>query len=181
MAAGVLGTVAALVVALSGKLVVGAALFCLVGMTAAVAIADVTIDACIARNSIEFRSLAPDMQSLCGFCTSVGALVGYSTSGLFVHHLGAQVCSLSLSPNVLTTASRIVMLPLIRQTYRQGLLQNFSSAVTKNVEKTSIYKTPYNINIFLWIDNLLGLSFFSFISYSLIDLSEFSFTLETHD
>lgn len=90
VAAGVLGTVAALVVALSGKLVVGAALFCLVGMTAAVAIADVTIDACIARNSIEFRTLAPDMQSLCGLCTSVGALVGYSTSGLFVHHLGAQ-------------------------------------------------------------------------------------------
>ncbi|KAI8547661.1 hypothetical protein RHMOL_Rhmol07G0213200 [Rhododendron molle] len=88
--AGVLGTVAALVVALSGKLAVGVALVCLVGITAAVAIADVTIDACIARNSIEFRSLAPDMQSLCGFCTSVGALVGYSTSGLFIHHLGAQ-------------------------------------------------------------------------------------------
>lgn len=97
MVAGVLGTVAALVVALSGELAVGVALVCLVGITAAMAIADVTIDACIARNSIEFRSLAPDMQSLCGFCTSVGALVGYSTSGLFIHHLGAQVCfSLSL-------------------------------------------------------------------------------------
>ncbi|GMP83791.1 hypothetical protein CsSME_00037582 [Camellia sinensis var. sinensis] len=69
---------------------VAVALVCLIGITGGVAIADVTIDACIARNSIEIKSLAPDMQSLCGFCSSVGALVGYSTSGLFVHHLGAQ-------------------------------------------------------------------------------------------
>ncbi|KAL0407864.1 UNVERIFIED_CONTAM: putative folate-biopterin transporter 6 [Sesamum radiatum] len=61
------------------------------GVAAGVAIADVTIDACIARNSIEIRSLAADMQSLCGFCSSAGALLGYSTSGFFVHHLGAQV------------------------------------------------------------------------------------------
>ncbi|KAI7998149.1 putative folate-biopterin transporter 6 [Camellia lanceoleosa] len=88
--AGVLGTVSALVVALGGKLEVAVALVCLIGITGGVAIADVTIDACIARNSIEIKSLAPDMQSLCGFCSSVGALVGYSTSGLFVHHLGAQ-------------------------------------------------------------------------------------------
>ncbi|KAA8521714.1 hypothetical protein F0562_012387 [Nyssa sinensis] len=84
------GIVSALVVAVSGKLAIAVALACLIGITAGVAIADVTIDACIARNSIEIRSLAPDMQSLCGFCSSVGALVGYSTSGFFVHHLGAQ-------------------------------------------------------------------------------------------
>ena len=72
-----------------------------------VAVADVTIDICVARNSIEVTELVPDMQSLCGFCSSVGALVGFSTSGFFVHHLGPQVCSLSLSlpSNVLTTAS----------------------------------------------------------------------------
>lgn len=96
--AGVVGTGAALVVALGGSLGVAAALVCLVGVTAGVAIADVTIDACVARNSIEVRELAPDMQSLCGFCSSVGALVGFSTSGFFVHHLGPQVCSLSLFP-----------------------------------------------------------------------------------
>ncbi|OAY71867.1 putative folate-biopterin transporter 6, partial [Ananas comosus] len=74
----------------AGGLPAVAALVCLVGMTAAVAIADVTIDACIARNSIEKPSLAPDMQSLSGFVSSLGALVGYSTSGIFVHKLGAQ-------------------------------------------------------------------------------------------
>lgn len=89
--AGVLGCISALMVALLGKLPAAVALSCLIGVTAGVAIADVTIDACIARNSIEMRSLAPDMQSLCGFCSSVGALVGYLSSGFFVHHLGPQV------------------------------------------------------------------------------------------
>lgn len=91
IAAGVLGGGSALMVGLLGKLPNAVALSCLIGMTAGVAIADVTIDACIARNSIEMRSLAPDMQSLCGFCSSAGALLGYSTSGFLVHHLGPQV------------------------------------------------------------------------------------------
>lgn len=90
VAAGVIGTVSAAVVAISGNLPVAVALGCLIGITAGVAIADVTIDACIARNSIEIRSLAADMQSFSGFCSSAGALLGYSSSGFFVHHLGAQ-------------------------------------------------------------------------------------------
>ncbi|MBA0622524.1 hypothetical protein Godav_008057 [Gossypium davidsonii] len=88
--AGVLGGVSALMVALIGNLPAALALSCFIGIAAGMAIADVTIDACIATNSIEVRSLAPDMQSLCGFCSSAGALIGYSTSGFFVHHLGAQ-------------------------------------------------------------------------------------------
>lgn len=88
--AGILGAVSALVVALSGKISAAFALLFLIGITAAMAIADVTIDACIARKSIEIKSLAPDMQSLCGICSSAGALVGYSTSGFFVHRLGPQ-------------------------------------------------------------------------------------------
>jgi hypothetical protein len=43
---------------------------------------------CVAPTSL---ALAPDMQSLCAFSSFLGALVGYATSGLFVHHLGAQV------------------------------------------------------------------------------------------
>lgn len=91
MLAGLTGIISALMVALSDSLAAAVALTCLIGVMASVAIADVTIDACIARNSIEIRSLASDLQSLCGFCSSAGALVGYSTSGFFVHHLGAQV------------------------------------------------------------------------------------------
>lgn len=101
MAAGVVGLVSALTLALTGKLSVAVALGCMVGITACIAIADVTIDACIARNSIEIRALAADMQSLCGVCSSAGALIGYSVSGFFVHHLEPQVscdhnCHLSL-------------------------------------------------------------------------------------
>ena len=88
--AGVLGCVSALMIALLGKVPIAVALSCLIGITAGVAIADVTIDACIAKKSIEIRVLAPDMQSLCGFCSSLGALIGYSSSGFFVHHLGPQ-------------------------------------------------------------------------------------------
>ncbi|KAK6927658.1 Biopterin transporter family [Dillenia turbinata] len=87
--AGIMGLVSALI-ASSLKLQVGLALACLMGVVAGVAIADVIIDACIAKSSIENRALAADLQSLCGFCTSVGALVGYSTSGLFVHKLGPK-------------------------------------------------------------------------------------------
>ncbi|KAJ0431899.1 putative MFS transporter superfamily, biopterin transporter family [Helianthus annuus] len=90
--AGVVGMVAATTVAEGGvRLGVAAALWCLIAVAAGMAMADVTIDACIARNSIEMKELAPDMQSLCGVCSSAGALVGYATSGFFVHHLGPQI------------------------------------------------------------------------------------------
>lgn len=91
MNAGMIGSGTSIIIATHEKLSIPAALVCLVGMVAAVAIADVTIDACIARNSIEKPELAADMQSLCGFVSSIGALVGYSTSGIFVHKLGPQV------------------------------------------------------------------------------------------
>lgn len=90
--AGVVGVVAATMVAEGGARVgVATALWCLIAIAAGMAMADVTIDACIARNSIELKELAPDMQSLCGVCSSAGALIGFATSGFFIHHLGPQV------------------------------------------------------------------------------------------
>jgi hypothetical protein len=83
--------VSASIVALGGNIAAAAALMCFLGVSASLAIADVTIDACIARNSIEVPGLAPDLQSLCGFCSSSGALLGFLVSGFFVHHLGPQV------------------------------------------------------------------------------------------
>ena len=56
-----------------------------------VAIADVTIDACAAKNSIRYPLLAADIQSLCGMSSSIGSLLGFSTSGVAIHLLGAQV------------------------------------------------------------------------------------------
>ncbi|KAK1289543.1 putative folate-biopterin transporter 6 [Acorus calamus] len=88
---GAVGTVAALVLATHAGLTVAAALVCMVGITGAMAVADVTIDACVAANSVEKPALAADMQSLCMFSSSAGALAGYSSSGLLVRLLGAQV------------------------------------------------------------------------------------------
>lgn len=90
--AGFIGLVAATIVSEGGTRVgIPTALWCLIAISTGMAIADVTIDACIARNSIEMKALAPDMQSLCGVCSSTGALIGFATSGFFIHHLGAQV------------------------------------------------------------------------------------------
>nr|XP_043608492.1 probable folate-biopterin transporter 6 [Erigeron canadensis] len=90
--AGVVGVVAATIVAEGGARVgIATALWCLIAISAGMAMADVTIDACIARNSIELKSLAPDMQSLCGVCSSAGALTGFATSGFFIHHIGPQI------------------------------------------------------------------------------------------
>ena len=68
--------------------------FALMWMTlssAAMAIADVTIDACTAYNSIKHPSLASDMQSLCSLSSSIGALLGFFMSGILVHLVGSKV------------------------------------------------------------------------------------------
>ena len=92
--AGVIGAVSSAVLAGAWKLPAAGAVVCMVGIAAGMAIANVTIDACVAKNSIEERELAADLQSLCQFCLSVGALLGYSASGFLVHRLGAQVRSI---------------------------------------------------------------------------------------
>ncbi|CAL0323153.1 unnamed protein product [Lupinus luteus] len=101
---GLIGTLSAFLLALSPHLHVAPALLCFIGVSASLAIADVTIDACIARSSIEVREVASDLQTLCGLCSSLGALIGFLLSGFFLHHLGPQrsLSLLALSP-VFTT------------------------------------------------------------------------------
>ncbi|EEC79107.1 hypothetical protein OsI_19740 [Oryza sativa Indica Group] len=66
------------------------AILALTAQSAGAAVADVTVDALVAQNSITHQPLAADMQSLCGFSSSVGALLGFSISGLLVHSIGSQ-------------------------------------------------------------------------------------------
>lgn len=94
---GFLGVISMLSLALHKKMHLVLALLSLMTGSAGVAIADVTIDACVAQNSISHPSLAGDMQSLCGLSSSIGALVGYSLSGFLVHFVGPKV-SFSMSP-----------------------------------------------------------------------------------
>ncbi|KAK8919348.1 putative folate-biopterin transporter 2 [Platanthera zijinensis] len=88
---GLLGVASLLTLSLHSKLHIFFALLAMTSASASVAIADVTIDACVAQNSIAKPSLAPDMQSLCGLCSSIGALLGFSISGILVHAIGSQV------------------------------------------------------------------------------------------
>lgn len=74
------------------------AMLSLMAGSAGVAIADVTIDACVTENSISHPSLAGDMQSLCGVSSSIGALIGFAISGFLVHLIGPKVC---FKPNFL--------------------------------------------------------------------------------
>lgn len=84
-----------LLLALHEKLHLVLALLSLTAGSAGVAIADVTIDACVAQNSIKHPSLAADMQSLCALSSSIGALVGFFISGIFVHLIGPKVILVS--------------------------------------------------------------------------------------
>lgn len=80
-----------LFLSLHKKLHIVLALLSLTAGSAGVAIADVTVDACVAQNSGSHPSLAADMQSLCSLSSSIGSLIGFSLSGIFVHLIGPKV------------------------------------------------------------------------------------------
>ncbi|KDO67414.1 hypothetical protein CISIN_1g037870mg [Citrus sinensis] len=137
--AGVAGCVSALMFSLLGKLPIAIALACSVGISAGIAIADVVIDACIARNSIEIRALAPDMQSLCGFCSAAGSLIGYAVSGFSVNHLGPQgALGVLAIPPVL-----LIVLGFVIYETRSANIRSEKKKVMENVEFTTkgMYKS----------------------------------------
>ncbi|PIN17902.1 hypothetical protein CDL12_09428 [Handroanthus impetiginosus] len=88
--AGSLGVVTMLFVSLHKELHIVLALLSLTAASASVAIADVTVDACVAQKSGSYPSLAADMQSLCALSATIGSLVGFSFSGIIVHLIGPQ-------------------------------------------------------------------------------------------
>ncbi|PAN25413.1 hypothetical protein PAHAL_4G299300 [Panicum hallii] len=108
--AGFIGVIAMLIISLHSKLHALFALLALMAGSASVAIADVTIDACVAENSILYPHLAADMISLNGFCSSVGGLIGFSISGFLVHAIGAQgALGLLTIPSALVILSGMVL------------------------------------------------------------------------
>ncbi|EOY29308.1 Major facilitator superfamily protein isoform 3 [Theobroma cacao] len=99
-----------LLISLHSKLHLVFALMALTAGSAGVAIADVTVDACVAQNSISHPSLAADMQSLCALTSATGALVGFSISGVFVHLIGPKgVFGLLTIPAALVFSVGIVL------------------------------------------------------------------------
>ncbi|XP_020876680.1 probable folate-biopterin transporter 2 isoform X2 [Arabidopsis lyrata subsp. lyrata] len=85
--AGVFGVVSLLFISLHSNLHLYLALLWMTISSAAMAIADLTIDACTAYNSIKHPSLASDMQTL---ISSIGALLGFFMSGILVHLVGSK-------------------------------------------------------------------------------------------
>ncbi|CAH8357452.1 unnamed protein product [Eruca vesicaria subsp. sativa] len=159
--AGVLGLVSAIAVAVLGKLPAVLALSCLLGVSAAMAIADVVIDACIATNSINIRSLAPDIQSLCMVCSSAGALVGYATSGVFVHRLGPQG---ALGVLALPPATIIILGFYIYEKRSTVLIQRNKKdadglgVAVKGIYRTIKYPEVWKPSLYMFISLALNIS-----------------------
>ncbi|CAB4265890.1 unnamed protein product [Prunus armeniaca] len=98
-----MGVISMLLLLFHEKLHLAFAVLSLTGRSAGVAAADVTIDACEAQNSINRPSRASDVQSLCALSSSIGALVGFSVSGIYVHLIGPKtvLVHVALSLNIL--------------------------------------------------------------------------------
>ncbi|KAJ3695431.1 hypothetical protein LUZ60_000808 [Juncus effusus] len=128
---GLLGVVAMLTLSLHSKLHVAFALLAMIGESAGMAIADVTIDACGAQNSIIHPALASDVQSLMSFCAAIGGLVGYSISGLLVHAIGSQgVLGLLSIPAVLVFSVGLLLSEDLSPSYSfKQVLEKFLEAI----------------------------------------------------
>ncbi|XP_039029009.1 probable folate-biopterin transporter 2 [Hibiscus syriacus] len=72
---GLLGVVPMLFISLKSKMQLVFAILTLTAGNVAVAVADVTVDPCLAQNSITCPSRAADMQSLCALRYSFGGFV----------------------------------------------------------------------------------------------------------
>ncbi|GER54122.1 major facilitator superfamily protein [Striga asiatica] len=114
--AGMIGAISMITLSLKSNLYLGFALLLLICGSAGAAIGDVTIDACVTENSIIHPSLAGEMQSLCGLCSSVGQLVGYMLSGFLVHLIGSKgaLGVLSIPAALVILVGLFIQEPLIR-------------------------------------------------------------------
>ncbi|KAL0916722.1 hypothetical protein M5K25_014255 [Dendrobium thyrsiflorum] len=108
--AGLLGVVSMLTLSLHSKLHVMFALLVMTAGSASVAVADVVTDAFVAQNSIAKPALASDMQSLCELSSAIGALLGFSISGILIHAMGSQgVLGLLSIPSLLVLSVGILI------------------------------------------------------------------------
>ncbi|KAF8695318.1 hypothetical protein HU200_037547 [Digitaria exilis] len=157
---GILGTVSATIVTVAAGLPLSSAVLCFMGISTAVAIADVTIDACIAKNSIDKPALAPDMQSLCAFSSSLGALIGYATSGMFVHHLGAQgaLGVMAIPPaTVVFLGFFIYEMKTYQHNAKEKVLNKVGGAV-KGMVRTIKYPVVWKPSLYMFLSLALSIS-----------------------
>ncbi|KAG8050168.1 hypothetical protein GUJ93_ZPchr0009g548 [Zizania palustris] len=157
---GILGMASAAIVAMVNGLPMTSAVLSFVGISTAVAIADVTIDACIAKNGIDKPALVPDMQSLCAFSSSLGALIGYATSGMFVHHLGAQgaLGVMALPPAMLVFLGFFIYeLKMYQHNMKEKVLSKVHLAV-KGMAQTIKYPVVWKPSLYMFLSLALSIS-----------------------
>ncbi|XP_073295701.1 probable folate-biopterin transporter 3 [Primulina huaijiensis] len=128
--AGVIGAMSMIILSSQTNLYLVYALLLLIGGSLGVAVADVTIDACVTENSISHPSLAGDMQSLCGFSSSVGQLIGFTISGFLVHIIGSKGVFgiLSIPAGLVILVGMIIQEPSIRNISYKRVNQKFADA-----------------------------------------------------
>ncbi|KAL4587596.1 hypothetical protein LXL04_000468 [Taraxacum kok-saghyz] len=131
--AGLIGSIAMLVPAFTTNLSLVWAILSFMTASAGVAIADVTIDACVTENSISHPSLAGDMQSLCGISSSIGQLVGFAISGVLVHIIGPQGVFgvLSIPAGLVILVGFMLEEPLVHGYSHKRVSQKFLDAVKR--------------------------------------------------
>ncbi|KAJ0807761.1 putative MFS transporter superfamily, biopterin transporter family [Helianthus annuus] len=113
------------------KLHIVLALLSLTAGSAGVAIADVAVDACVAQNSGIHPSLAPDMQSLCALSSSIGRLIGFALSGVFVHLIGPRFFGLLSIPYALVLLIGLVLKEPHSPSFAYGQIsEKFAAAAT---------------------------------------------------
>ncbi|CAD5332630.1 unnamed protein product [Arabidopsis thaliana] len=179
--AGVLGVVSLLFISLHSNLHLYLALFWMTISSAAMAIADVTIDACTAYNSIKHPSLASDMQSLCSLSSSIGALLGFFMSGILVHLVGSKgVFGLLTFPFALVSVVGIVFSePHVPGFSYKQVNQKFTDA-GKAMWRTMKCSDVWRPSLYMYISLTLGLNIHEGLFYWFTDSKDGPlFTQET--
>ncbi|KAL9239821.1 hypothetical protein vseg_014104 [Gypsophila vaccaria] len=157
---GLVGLVATSVLMTDPGLSSGVALVFMVGISTGMAIGVVCIDACIAKNSSEVVEYAADLQSLAAFFASLGALLGFASSGVFVHRLGPQG---ALGLLAIPPASILVLGFLIHDVRIPKTTHNIESEKVAEKVGTAIR----NMYTTMRIPQVWKPSLFMFLSYAL--------------
>ncbi|KAH9304609.1 hypothetical protein KI387_009013 [Taxus chinensis] len=154
--AGFMGLISMLVISLHSKMPILITVMLFMAETGGVAIANVIIDACIAKNSIRYPSLASDLQSLCAMSSSIGSLIGFSTSGVAVHLLGAQgALGLLCIPAILLLCLGFILYEPRLTNYSQK--QNLSEA-TKSMWKAFKCPAVWKPSLYMYISLAMSLN-----------------------
>lgn len=157
--AGLVGSIAMLVPAFTPNLPLVWAILSFMTASAGVAIADVTIDACVTENSISHPSLAGDLQSLCGLSSSIGQLLGFGMSGVLVHKIGPEGVFgvLSIPAGLVILVGMMLQEPRVHSYSHKRVSQKFLDAVKTMV---TALKTPdvWRPCLYMYLSLALGVS-----------------------